>query len=117
MTLSSQRFPMTTGGARTMPLHTGPDKLVQHRDGGAGRRYSCVDTTGQSMAPVCTLSAAASGGGGQRVGKVAFLFPGQGSAAIGMGEALAAESPAARHVLDQLGTLAPDVRKLMREGP
>jgi [acyl-carrier-protein] S-malonyltransferase len=66
---------------------------------------------------VCTLSSAASGGGGQGVGKVAFLFPGQGSAAVGMGEALAAGSPAARAVLDQLGALAPSVRTLMQEGP
>jgi [acyl-carrier-protein] S-malonyltransferase len=51
------------------------------------------------------------------VGKVAFLFPGQGSAAIGMGEALAAESPGARNVLDQLDELAPAVRQLIHEGP
>jgi [acyl-carrier-protein] S-malonyltransferase len=66
---------------------------------------------------LCTLSPAASGGGSQRVGKIAFLFPGQGSAAIGMGEALAAESPAAQAVLEQLGTLAPSVRTLSQEGP
>jgi [acyl-carrier-protein] S-malonyltransferase len=66
---------------------------------------------------VCTLSDAAFGGGGQEVGKVAFLFPGQGSAAIGMGEALAAESPAARQVLDQLAALAPAIWKLAQEGP
>jgi [acyl-carrier-protein] S-malonyltransferase len=51
------------------------------------------------------------------VGKVAFLSPGQGSAAIGMGEALAAKSPAARRVLDRLEALAPAVRRLAREGP
>jgi [acyl-carrier-protein] S-malonyltransferase len=51
------------------------------------------------------------------VGKVAFLFPGQGSAAIGMGEALAVESPAARGILDRLGELAPAVRQLIHEGP
>jgi [acyl-carrier-protein] S-malonyltransferase len=69
---------------------------------------------------VCTLSAAAAGGGGQGVGdsgKIAFLFPGQGSAAIGMGDALAAESPAARDILDQLGTFAPSVRELCQQGP
>jgi [acyl-carrier-protein] S-malonyltransferase len=51
------------------------------------------------------------------VGKVAFLFPGQGSAAVGMGEALADVSPAARAVLDGLGELAPAVRALIHEGP
>jgi [acyl-carrier-protein] S-malonyltransferase len=51
------------------------------------------------------------------VGKVAFLFPGQGSAAIGMGEGLAAASPAARAVLDLLGELAPSVRALVQQGP
>jgi [acyl-carrier-protein] S-malonyltransferase len=51
------------------------------------------------------------------VGKVAFLFPGQGSAAVGMGEALADVSPAARGVLDKLGELAPAVRALIHEGP
>ena len=34
-----------------------------------------------------------------------------------MGEALAAESPAARHVLGQLGEIAPAIRTLMQEGP
>ncbi len=66
---------------------------------------------------MCTLSEAAFGGGGQEVGKVAFLFPGQGSAAVRMGEALAAESPAARLVLDRLGALAPVVWRLVQEGP
>ncbi|MCC7367036.1 MAG: ACP S-malonyltransferase [Chloroflexi bacterium] len=51
------------------------------------------------------------------MGKVAFLFPGQGSAAIGMGEALAEVSPAARRVLDRLHELAPAVRQLIHEGP
>lgn len=51
------------------------------------------------------------------MGKVVFLFPGQGSAAIGMGEALGAVSPAAAAVLEQLSVLAPAVRVLSREGP
>jgi [acyl-carrier-protein] S-malonyltransferase len=51
------------------------------------------------------------------VGKVAFLFPGQGSAAIGMGEALAEASPAARRILDRLEELAPAVRELIHAGP
>jgi [acyl-carrier-protein] S-malonyltransferase len=50
-------------------------------------------------------------------GKIAFVFPGQGSAAIGMGEALADVSPAACEVLHQLATLAPAVRQLIHEGP
>jgi [acyl-carrier-protein] S-malonyltransferase len=51
------------------------------------------------------------------VGRIAFLFPGQGSAAIGMGEALAEASPAARRVLDRLDELAPAVRQLIHKGP
>jgi [acyl-carrier-protein] S-malonyltransferase len=51
------------------------------------------------------------------VGKVAFLFPGQGSAAIGMGQAIGSASPAAARVLDQLGAVAPAVRSLSEEGP
>ncbi|MGE3909989.1 MAG: ACP S-malonyltransferase [Chloroflexota bacterium] len=62
-------------------------------------------------------SGAFEGSGGLAVGKVAFLFPGQGSAAIGMGEALAEASSAARRVLDRLGELAPTVRQLIHEGP
>lgn len=49
--------------------------------------------------------------------KIAFLFPGQGSAVVGMGEALAERSPAARQVLERLAALAPAVRRLIREGP
>lgn len=62
---------------------------------------------------------ARNGGGrsGDAAGKVAFLFPGQGSAAIGMGDALAAESPAAQAILDQLGALAPAIRELAQAGP
>src|SRR5690606_24492052 len=66
---------------------------------------------------VCTLSGAASCGGRKPVGKIAFLFPGQGSAAIGMGDALAAESPAAQAVLARLAVLAPAVRGLAQAGP
>jgi [acyl-carrier-protein] S-malonyltransferase len=48
---------------------------------------------------------------------VAFLFPGQGSAAIGMAQAIGSASPAAAAILDQLGALAPAVRALCDEGP
>src|SRR6266540_894252 len=48
---------------------------------------------------------------------MAFLFPGQGSAAVGMGESIASASPAAAGVLDQLGRLAPEVNALRKDGP
>jgi [acyl-carrier-protein] S-malonyltransferase len=51
------------------------------------------------------------------VGKLAFLFPGQGSVAVGMGEAIAEASPGARKVLDQLAELRPDLRALCSSGP
>lgn len=51
------------------------------------------------------------------MGKVAFLFPGQGSATIGMGQAIGSASPAAARVLDQLAAVAPAVRTLSDEGP
>ncbi len=50
-------------------------------------------------------------------GKVAFLFPGQGSATIGMGVSIAAASSAAAEVLDQLDALRPELRRLRQEGP
>jgi [acyl-carrier-protein] S-malonyltransferase len=51
------------------------------------------------------------------VGKVAFVFPGQGSAAVGMGQAIGSASPAAARVLDRLGEIAPAVRALCDDGP
>jgi [acyl-carrier-protein] S-malonyltransferase len=51
------------------------------------------------------------------VTKVAFLFPGQGSAVVGMGDSIAGASPAAASVLDRLGDLAPEVEALRRDGP
>jgi [acyl-carrier-protein] S-malonyltransferase len=51
------------------------------------------------------------------VGNLAFLFPGQGSVAVGMGEAIAEASPGARKVLDQLAELRPDLRALCSSGP
>jgi [acyl-carrier-protein] S-malonyltransferase len=48
----------------------------------------------------------------------AFLFPGQGSQAVGMGEALAKASRAARDVLAEVDeALGQNLFKLMREGP
>ncbi len=48
----------------------------------------------------------------------AFLFPGQGSQSVGMGEALAAASPVAREVFEEVNeALGQDLFRLMREGP
>lgn len=48
----------------------------------------------------------------------AFIFPGQGSQSVGMGEALAAASPIAREVFEEVNeALGQDLFRLMREGP
>jgi [acyl-carrier-protein] S-malonyltransferase len=48
----------------------------------------------------------------------AFLFPGQGSQAVGMGAALMAASPAARAAFEEVDeALQQGLSKLMREGP
>ncbi len=48
----------------------------------------------------------------------AFVFPGQGSQVVGMGEALAEAFPAAREVFDEVDdALGQNLSKLMREGP
>jgi [acyl-carrier-protein] S-malonyltransferase len=47
-----------------------------------------------------------------------FVFPGQGSQAVGMGAALAEAFPAAREVFDEVDdALGQNLSKLMREGP
>jgi [acyl-carrier-protein] S-malonyltransferase len=52
------------------------------------------------------------------MGKVAWLFPGQGSQAVGMGVALAQAEPAARAVLQEADVaLGFPLSKLMAEGP
>ena len=48
----------------------------------------------------------------------AFLFPGQGSQAVGMGAALAGASEAARHVFEEVDeALGQNLFRLMRDGP
>src|SRR5919204_3028681 len=49
---------------------------------------------------------------------VAFVFPGQGSQAVGMGQALAQEHPEARGVLDEAdAALGGGLLQLLFEGP
>ena len=48
----------------------------------------------------------------------AFVFPGQGSQAVGMGQALAEASPAARLVFEEVDdALSQNLTKIMFEGP
>ena len=48
----------------------------------------------------------------------AFIFPGQGSQAVGMGQALADASPAARHLFEEVDdALSQHLSQLMFEGP
>ena len=48
----------------------------------------------------------------------AFVFPGQGSQAVGMGRALNAAFPAARHVFEEVDeALGQHLGRLMFEGP
>ena len=50
--------------------------------------------------------------------KVAWLFPGQGSQAVGMGVALAQAEPSAKAVLREAdASLGFELSKLMAEGP
>jgi [acyl-carrier-protein] S-malonyltransferase len=49
--------------------------------------------------------------------KIAALFPGQGSHAVGMGQQMAASYPAAQHVLDEAERVLPGLNALMQTGP
>src|ERR1700756_2579496 len=50
--------------------------------------------------------------------KQAFVFPGQGSQVVGMGQSLAEAFPAARHLFDEVDeTLSQSLSLLMFEGP
>lgn len=52
------------------------------------------------------------------MGKLAFVFPGQGAQTVGMGQALAAAYPVAGEVFDRAGAaLGADMRSLCFEGP
>ena len=49
---------------------------------------------------------------------IAFVFPGQGSQAVGMGEALLASFPTARETLEEVDdALSLNLSRLVREGP
>jgi [acyl-carrier-protein] S-malonyltransferase len=49
---------------------------------------------------------------------IAFIFPGQGSQAVGMGQSLAAAFASARHVFEEVDdALGEKLSRLMREGP
>ena len=50
--------------------------------------------------------------------KIAFLFPGQGSQAVGMAQAMMAHSPAARDVMASVeDALGADLAAIMKDGP
>jgi [acyl-carrier-protein] S-malonyltransferase len=51
------------------------------------------------------------------MGKIAFVFPGQGAAAVGMGQALIASHPAAAAVWRTVVAALPELDRLCREGP
>ena len=55
---------------------------------------------------------------GEKPSKIAFLFPGQGAQAVGMGRDLDRDLPAARALFDSANeTLGFDLRKIIFEGP
>jgi len=49
--------------------------------------------------------------------KIAALFPGQGSQAVGMGQAMAAAFPVARQAMDEAEATVPGLLGLMQDGP
>lgn len=49
--------------------------------------------------------------------KIAALFPGQGSHAVGMGQAMAAAFPVARQAMDEAEATVPGLLRLMQDGP
>ena len=51
------------------------------------------------------------------MGKIAFLFPGQGSATVGMGQDIVAASPAAATVWAEVAAAVPDLERLCFGGP
>ena len=51
------------------------------------------------------------------MGKTAFVFPGQGAAAVGMGRDVVAASPAAAAVWQEAAATLPDLARLCFEGP
>ena len=58
------------------------------------------------------------GGGGALVSRIAFLFPGQGSQAVGMGKSLAERFPEAREVFERADqVLGVPLTRLCFEGP
>ena len=52
------------------------------------------------------------------ISTVAFLFPGQGSQIVGMGAELAAQSPSAKAVFEQVNdAISEDLFSIMKQGP
>jgi [acyl-carrier-protein] S-malonyltransferase len=49
--------------------------------------------------------------------KIAFVFPGQGSASVGMGVQIIEQSPEAARIMDFVATQLPELPRLCREGP
>ena len=70
------------------------------------------------MAEAGSRSIPVVGDGGQIAMKRAFVFPGQGSQAVGMGRHLADAFPAARRLFDEVdNSLSQHLSRLMFDGP